>query len=170
MTEPAGGDTSGHDHGDYDVDPTHHHPPQPDLEDSAFVRHQVMQIAVTSLLVEKGIFSADDMRAQVERMDALNPGTGARLVARAWVDDAFRKRLLADSGAAAAELGVDIGPIPILVMENTPRTSQSDRVHAVLLLPEIPARPSTRLVQVAKLPPAGSTRAAPGPGGVRNRA
>lgn len=122
MTEPAGGNTHGHDRGGYDVDPTHHHPPQPDLEDTALVHHQVMQMAVTSLLVEKGIFSADDMRAQIERMDALNPGTGARLMARAWVDDAFRKRLLADSRTAAAELSVDIGPIPILVMENTPRT------------------------------------------------
>lgn len=122
MTEPAGGNTHGHDHDGYDVDPTHHHPPQPDLEDTPLVRHQVMQMAVTSLLVEKGIFSADDMRAQVERMDALNPSTGARLVARAWADDAFGERLLADSRAAAAELGIDIGPIPILVMANTPRT------------------------------------------------
>lgn len=122
MTEPAGGNTHGHDHDGYDVDPTHRHPPQPDLEDTPLVRHQVMQMAVTSLLVEKGIFSADDMRTQVERMDALNPSTGARLVARAWVDDAFGKRLLTDSRAAAAELGIDIGPIPILVMANTPRT------------------------------------------------
>jgi len=122
MTGPAGGNTHGHDRDGYDVDPTHHHPPQPDLEDTPLVRHQVMQMAVTSLLVEKGIFSADDMRAQVERMDALNPSTGARLVARAWVDHAFGKRLLTDSKAAAAELGIDIGPIPILVMANTPRT------------------------------------------------
>lgn len=122
MTEPGGGNTHGHNHDGYDVDPTHHHPPQPDLEDTPLVRHQVMQMAVTSLLVEKGIFSADDMRAQVERMDALDPSTGARLVARAWVDDGFRERLLADSKLAAAELGMDIGPIPILVMENTPET------------------------------------------------
>ena len=79
-------------------------------------------MAVVSLLVEKGVFSADDMRAQVERMDTLTPARGARLVARAWVDDGFRQRLLADSKAAAAELGIDLGPIPILVMENTPGT------------------------------------------------
>ena len=81
-----------------------------------------MQMAVTGLLIEKGIFSADDMRAQIERMDALDPARGARLVARAWTDDGFRERLLADSKAAAAELGIDVGPIPILVMENTPET------------------------------------------------
>ena len=122
---PHGHDHShphGHGHGGYDVDPTHHHPPQPDLEDTPLAYHQVLQMAVTSLLVEKGVFSADDMRAQIERMDALSPARGARLVARAWVDDGFRGRLLADSKSAAAELGIDLGPIPILVMENTPET------------------------------------------------
>ncbi len=122
MNEPAGGHPHAHDHGSYDVDPTHRHPPQPDLEDTPLARHQLMQMAVTSLLIEKGIFSGDDMRAQVERMDGLNPGIGARLVARAWTDEGFRQRLLADSRAAAAELGIDTGPIPILVMENTPET------------------------------------------------
>ena len=122
MNDPAGGHSHEHDHGGYDVDPTHRHPPQPDLEDTPLARHQVMQMAVTSLLIEKGIFSGDDIRAQVERMDGLNPGIGARLVARAWTDQGFRQRLLADSRAAAADLGIDTGPIPILVMENTPET------------------------------------------------
>ena len=124
--EHAGAPAHGHDHrhahGGYDVDPTHHHPPQPDLEDTPLAYHQVMQMAVVSLLIEKEVFSADDMRAQIERMDTLTPARGARLVARAWVDDGFRERLLADSKAAAAELGIDLGPIPILVMENTPET------------------------------------------------
>ncbi len=122
MNDPAGGHTHEHEHHDYDVDPTHHHPPQPDLEDTPLAHHQVMQMAVTSLLIEKGVFSADDMRAQVERMDSIDSSRGAQLVARAWVDGGFRQRLLDDSKAAAAELGIDIGPIPILVMENTPET------------------------------------------------
>ena len=117
---PRDGDD--HHHGPYDVDPTHHHPPQPDLEDLPRSRHQIMQMAVTSLLIEKGIFSAGDLRAQIERMDTLTPALGARLVARAWTDAGFRERLLADSRAAAAELGIDLGPIPILVMGNTPGT------------------------------------------------
>ena len=116
------GHDHGHGHGGYDVDPTHHHPPQPDLEDTPLAYHQVLQMAVVSLLIEKGIFSANDMRAQIEHMDAIGPARGARLVARAWTDDGFRERLLADSKAAAAELGIDLGPIPILVMENTPET------------------------------------------------
>ena len=120
--EHAGGHEHGHSHGGHEVDPTHHHPPRPDLKDAPWSRHQLMQMAVTSLLVEKGIFSADEMRAQIEHMDTLDPARGAELVARAWTDDGFRERLVADSKAAAAELGMDIGPIPILVMENTPET------------------------------------------------
>ena len=119
---PAHGHDNSHEHDGYDVDPTHHHPPQPDLEDAPLAYHQVMQMAVVSLLVEKGVFGADDMRAQIERMDELTPARGARLVARAWVDDGFRQRLLADPKAAAAELDIELGPIPILVMENTPGT------------------------------------------------
>ena len=111
-----------HGHAGHDADPAHRHPPRPDLEDTPLAYHQVMQMAVVSLLIEKGVFGADDMRAQIERMDALTPARGARLVARAWVDDGFRERLLADAKAAAAELGIDLGPVPILVMENTPGT------------------------------------------------
>ena len=111
-----------HGHGGYDVDPTHHHPPRPDLEDTPLAYHQIMQMAVVSLLVEKGVVTADEMRAQVERIDTFTPARGAQLVARAWVDDGFRERLLADSKTAAAEIGIDVGPIPILVMENTPET------------------------------------------------
>ena len=114
---PAAHGPAGH-----EADPTHRHPPRPDLEDTPLAYHQVMQMAVVSLLIEKGVFGADDMRAQIERMDALTPARGARLVARAWVDGGFRERLLADAKAAAAELGIDLGPVPILVMENTPRT------------------------------------------------
>ena len=120
--EHTGGPAHAHGHDGYDADPTHRHPPRPDLEDTPLAYHQVMQMAVVSLLVEKGVVSADDMRAQIERMDALTPARGARLVARAWVDGGFHERLLADSKAAAAELGIDLGPIPILVMENTPET------------------------------------------------
>ncbi len=50
------------------------------------------------------------------------PRNGARVVARAWVDPAFRQRLLADGRAAVAELGI---PLPkhhrhLVVLENTP--------------------------------------------------
>ncbi|MDD9902120.1 MAG: nitrile hydratase subunit alpha [Rhodospirillaceae bacterium] len=109
-----------HDHGMYDSDPLHHHPPQPDLEDTPLTHHQIMQIAVGELLIEKNIISADELRAQIEFQDSITPARGAELVARAWSDDGFKDRLIADSKAAGDEIGMDVGPVPILVMENTP--------------------------------------------------
>ena len=116
-----GGHHRGHGDGGDESVAGHRHPPQPDLEDTPLSHYEVMLMAVAGLLIEKGIVSAADMRAQVERMDTLSPVQGARLVARAWVDDGFRRRLLADSGKAAAELGMDTGQFSVLVMENTPR-------------------------------------------------
>lgn len=107
-----------HDHGDHE----HHgpHPFQPDVEDAHFTERMVMTQAVEELLVEKGIISADEMRAQIELIDSKEPAIGAKLVARAWLDPAFKTRLLDDLNKAALELDIDAGTIPILAVENTP--------------------------------------------------
>ncbi len=79
--------------------------------------------AVEELLVEKGVFTHEEVRAQIEAMEARTYDNGARLVARAWVDPEFKAKLLSDPKAAAAQLGVDAsGPVEISVVENTPRT------------------------------------------------
>jgi nitrile hydratase len=105
----------------YEHDPLHKHPAQPDLEDTPLTHHQIMQMAVADLLIEKGVIEADELREQIEFMDTITPARGAALVARAWVDSDFKYRLVADSKKAGAELDMDIGPTPILVMENTPK-------------------------------------------------
>ncbi|MDB5093282.1 MAG: Cobalt-containing nitrile hydratase subunit alpha, partial [Candidatus Eremiobacteraeota bacterium] len=51
------------------------------------------------------------------------PANGAHVVARAWADDAFRERLLADGNAAVAELGIDLAhwaPVRLRVVANGP--------------------------------------------------
>ena len=53
-------------------------------------------------------------------MEGRNPGRGARMIARAWVDPAYKQRLLTNANEAAAELGFEAGAFRILVMENTP--------------------------------------------------
>lgn len=98
----------------------HHHPHRPDLEDTPPTHHQLMTGAVAGLLVEKGILGADELRATLEAIDAKSPAEGARLVARAWVDAAFRDRLLADVNAAAGELGIDAGGISIRAVADAP--------------------------------------------------
>ena len=56
-----------------------------------------MEIAVRELLIEKGVVTAEEIRRQIEDMDApRRPAQGARVVARAWTDPAFKERLLAD--------------------------------------------------------------------------
>lgn len=103
----------------HDHDHTEPHPYQPDIEDSPFSERMVMAQAVEELLIEKGVFGGDDMRAMVELIDGKSPENGARLVAKAWRDPAFKDRLLDDVNAAAAELGIDSGGIPIRAVENT---------------------------------------------------
>jgi hypothetical protein len=105
-----------HSHGAHDHGP---HPNQPDLEDAPLGYYPAMTDAVAALLIEKGVFSAEDLRAAMDAMASRTPALGARLVARAWTDPAFKQRLVADSKQAAAELEIDTGPAPILVMENT---------------------------------------------------
>ena len=100
----------------------HPHPKQPDLEDTPLTHYQAMTYAVAGLLIEKGVVTADEMRAQLESIDAKSPAAGARMVARAWVDPAFKARMLEDVNAAAEELGLDAGHIPIRAVENTGQT------------------------------------------------
>ncbi|MGI9450942.1 MAG: nitrile hydratase subunit alpha [Geminicoccaceae bacterium] len=100
----------------------HPHPKQTDIEDQPFEYYQIMAEAVGELLIEKGVFSAAELRKTVESIDARSPADGAKVVARAWVDAAFKKRLLEDANAAAGELEIDAGAIPVKVVENTPST------------------------------------------------
>ena len=105
-----------HDHGD-----THKaHAPIEDGEELTYYEKRTW--AIQALLVEKGIISADEVRRQIETVDARTPADGAKVVARAWVDPAYKARLLRDAKAAVAELGFDSGEAPVLVaIENTPK-------------------------------------------------
>ena len=84
--------------------------------------YRTMEIAVRELLIEKSIFTLADMRAQIEAMDARTPARGAAVVARAWVDAAYRARLLANGAAASEEIGLAVGPLKLVVVENTAAT------------------------------------------------
>jgi len=56
----------------------------------------------------------------IEAIDSWTPALGARLVARAWIDPAFKARLLSDAPSAARELGIEPGATLLVVLENTP--------------------------------------------------
>jgi nitrile hydratase len=99
----------------------HGHDPVAKDHDDRLTYYRAMEIALRELLIAKAIFTAGDVRGAVEAMDSRTPENGARLVARAWTDPAFKARLLADGSAAARELGFETGALKLMVIENTPR-------------------------------------------------
>lgn len=109
-----------HDHLHSDDGGAHDHAPAAKDHDDRLTYYRAMEIALRELLIKKGIFSADEIRSAVEAMDSRTPENGARLVARAWVDPAFKARLLADGSAAAREMGFEVGSLKLMVVENTP--------------------------------------------------
>jgi nitrile hydratase len=93
-----------------------HHHPRPDSQAALRAR------ALEALLAEKGLVAADAIDAVVELYERdVGPQNGARVVARAWTDPAFRERLLSDGTKAIAELGFGGAEADTLVaVANTP--------------------------------------------------
>jgi nitrile hydratase alpha subunit len=109
-----------HAHGD--------HPPIADAGDGMPGYYEIMETAVRELLLEKQLFSADEIRRMLEVMDSRTPALGAKIVARAWVDPEFRARLLSDGRAALEELGISFfEDTDLIVLENT------DKIHNVIV-------------------------------------
>ncbi|MEA3192777.1 MAG: nitrile hydratase subunit alpha [Betaproteobacteria bacterium] len=107
----------GHDH-DHD-DP--HAPAQgPDHDSGPPSEHEILSRAMQELLEAKGVLTADQVRRRMEQFDEDFPHRGVRVVAHAWVDPEFRKRLLADGKAACAEFGIDLEADRLIAVENTP--------------------------------------------------
>ena len=75
--------------------------------------------ALESLLLEKGILASDAVDRVIQRYEAdTGPMVGARAVARAWADPAYKRLLLEDPRSALAQFGLDYGML--VVVENTP--------------------------------------------------
>ena len=103
----------------HDDDWPYPHPQQPDIEDGPLTDLMIMTDAVAELLIDKEVFSADDMRRTLEAIDSKSPAEGARMVAHAWLAPDFKARMLEDVNSAAEEMSIDAGTIPILAVENT---------------------------------------------------
>jgi len=107
--------TEQHHKHDHDHDHVDAGPPLSDVE--------LRVRALESLLVEKGLVDRAALDAIVDTYETkIGPRNGARVVARAWVDPAYKKRLLTDATAAIAELGYSGGQgEDMVVLENTPK-------------------------------------------------
>ena len=100
-----------HDH-DHDG---HHHPRE---KSEVELRAEALE----ALLAEKGLVSTDAIDAVVDLYENdVGPQNGARVIARAWVDQDYKARLLEDGTAAIAELGYGGAEgDTMVVVENTP--------------------------------------------------
>jgi nitrile hydratase len=105
-------DESGHDHA--------HAPLAKDEKIHSY--YQVLGLALKELLIEKGIVTPHEIRKAIEARDAITPALGAKIVARAWTDPHFKKRLLANGTEAILDFGLDMGALHLVVVENTPST------------------------------------------------
>lgn len=114
----AHGHHHGHHHGHTHDHGHHHAPPQPD--DKVHSYYQLLGVAIKELLIEKGVVTAAEVRAAIEKRDSITPANGAKVVARAWVDPAYKKRLLDDGNKAVAELGFQMATTHLVAVENKP--------------------------------------------------
>lgn len=124
----------GHHHHDHD------HSPIDETATPAAIRAGVLR----DLLVEAGVFGLDDLHRMVDLVASRSSRQGARVVARAWVDEAFRARLMADANGAVAECGIDLAGTRLHVVANEPA------VHNIVVCTLCSCYPKTLL----GLPPA----------------
>ena len=95
----------------------HEHPP---LHHAERGKRATRILAIQRLLIDKGVITADEVDDIIERARERTPADGAKVVARAWVDDAYRARLLSDARGAVAELGYRLShDAELAVVENT---------------------------------------------------
>ncbi len=107
-----------HDHDHPDDHDHHDHEHGQDVPSDTALRVKALE----SLLVEKGLVDPAALDAIVDAFEnKIGPRNGARVVARAWTDPAYKVRLLADPTAAIAELGYSGAQGEhMVVVENTP--------------------------------------------------
>lgn len=83
--------------------------------------YQLMETSLRELLVEKGIVTDAQVNDEVAAMRGRTPERGSKVIARAWVEAEYKKRLLANGTAACEELGLEIPALRLVVVENTPQ-------------------------------------------------
>jgi nitrile hydratase alpha subunit len=108
-----------HDH-DHTHDHDHDHAPIVD-PDRPLNEYEVLEQAVRQLLIEKGLITAKEVHSQIDDTDSRNTTLGAKVIAKAWADSAFKARLLDDARSALKEMDIEVGNLAELtVVENRP--------------------------------------------------
>jgi nitrile hydratase len=80
----------------------------------------ILEEALRVLLIEKGVFTAQEVETQIDGMDSRSPAVGSMIVAKAWTNPDFKAWLLRDAVEAVSSVGVDMNNQPdLVVLENT---------------------------------------------------
>lgn len=111
-----------HDH-EHGHDQTHAHDVHEALvveDEAGNLEAQIITDALQNLLVRKNLLAPEEVTQEIEKIESPGVHLGARIVARAWLDTAFKARLLANGKSGAAELGIKVGEAQLIVVENTP--------------------------------------------------
>jgi Nitrile hydratase, alpha chain len=106
-----------HEHGHDDHD--HLHEPLVVEDDAGNIEGQILADALQNLLVRQNLLAPGEVHREIEKIESPGEHLGAKMVARAWTDEDYKKRLLTDGKSAAAELGITVGEAQLIVVENT---------------------------------------------------
>ena len=106
-----------------DLPKDHNHHGKPIKEDETGEgpnQHHLMNLAMQELLQDQNLITADDIRSKIEKFEDDYPNRGAKVVARAWTDADFMKRLLEDANPVIEDMGIDLEHASrIIAIENT---------------------------------------------------
>lgn len=112
----------GHDHG-------HDHDDHESLvieDDAGNMEAQIIIDALQDVLISKGLLTAPEVTTEIEKLESPGIHLGAKVVAKAWTDPAYKERLLSNGKSAVQEIGISVGEAQIVVVENT------DEVHNLI--------------------------------------
>lgn len=89
-------------------------------DDAGNLEGQIMIDALQSILIARGLLTAAEVSKEIEKLESPGVHLGAKIVARAWSDPAYKERLLENGKQAIGEIGITVGEAQIVVVENTP--------------------------------------------------
>ena len=101
----------------------HHHEEHEALvieDEAGNIEAQIIVNALEKVLIGKGLLTAHEVTAAIAKLESPGIHLGAKVVAKAWTDPAYKARLLADGRAAVQELDIPVTEARIIVVENTP--------------------------------------------------
>ena len=95
-------------------------------DDAGNLEGQIIIDALQEILVAKGLLTHPEVTAAIAKIESPGIHLGARVVAKAWSDPAYKQRLLENGKSAVQEIGIAVGEAQIVVVENT------DKVHNLI--------------------------------------